>query len=85
LNRPHQTGATRSSPSQFDLARPTGRLANRFFASVALGSFRMGLHLTLVLGMVGTLATALAFFPPKAYTELIERGSAANREPATEG
>ena len=55
--------------------------ASWFIAGAALSSFTIGLHLTSLFAVMGTVAIALAFFPPRAYVELIEGdGSAVPQE-----
>jgi hypothetical protein len=55
-------------------------ISSWFIAGAALGSFPVGLHLTSFFGVIGTMAIALAFFPPRAYVDLIERGALADSE-----
>ena len=41
----------------------------------ALSTTAIGLHVTSLMGLVGIVAIALAFFPPAAYVDFIQRRS----------
>ena len=51
------------------------RPASHVARARALVGLAAGVHLTAALGLVGTIAIALAFFPPRRYRALIEQAA----------